>query len=206
MSMFAGLLPSGVGGGRFDVLQLHSFVWYLGHLEASFAAALLITCYIKVRSDEVQSDGEFINLIVEVTIPGDLLQYSPISDVSSCIPEDLELISWSNEQVLEPCWDGECWDRVCVFIILKVGLGVEFSDVGVIVRPLSVGVAGDCAIIVEFDPFGWVIEVRANWDAEVGNVVGIDCVPGQRGVEGFLVVTYLLFQSVMLQQAYYLLL
>jgi hypothetical protein len=85
--------------------------------------------------------------------------------------------------------------RVCILVILEVGLGIELSDVRVVIRPLSVGVAGDCAIIVELNPLGWAIEVGADWDAEVGNMVGINCVPRWRDVKGFLVVTYLLFQS-----------
>jgi len=93
-------------------------------LEASFVAALSITHCIEVRIDEVQFGGELVHLIIKVAVSGNLSSDTPISGVSSNVTKELELISGSDEEVSEPCWYGECWKWVGVFIIFVVGLGI----------------------------------------------------------------------------------
>jgi hypothetical protein len=63
------------------------------------------------------------------------------------------------------------------------------------VGALDVGKARDCAILVEFDPFGWVKEIRADWDLKIGNVVVVDCIAIGGCVESLLIVAYFLLQA-----------
>jgi hypothetical protein len=78
---------------------------------------------------------------------------------------------------------------------LEIWLGVKVFDEGLIVGALGVSEAGDCAILVEFDPFGWAKEIGSHWDSKVGDMVVIDCVAAGSCFESLLVVAYLLLQA-----------
>jgi hypothetical protein len=85
-------------------LELYGFLGDSSQLKASLTAAVTITGGIEIEVDNVEFDGQLVDLIIEVLVALDLSADRPVPHVSSSVVKKLELIRGSDEQVLEPCW------------------------------------------------------------------------------------------------------
>jgi hypothetical protein len=68
--------------------------------------------------------------------------------------------------------------------------------VGLLIGPLHAVVTRYHAIVIKFDPLGFLVEAIAHWDVEVGDLPVVECVAGGGFVEGLLIVEYALLEVV----------
>jgi hypothetical protein len=67
--------------------------------------------------------------------------------------------------------------------------------VGLLVRALGAKIARYCAIVVESDPLGLLVQPIAHWDVEIADLAIVEHVPRWRFIERSLVMEHLLFEA-----------
>jgi hypothetical protein len=119
------LVPPGRADSRgLEVLQLCVLVQCSSHLQVSLRAQPMVAGGVELCLEEVEFDGQLVNLIVQVSVPLDLAGDAPVPHISGSISKHEELIDGSDEEVSEPSRDRGWWDDVGIGVILRVRLHI----------------------------------------------------------------------------------
>jgi hypothetical protein len=129
------------------------------------------------------------NFVVEHPVAGNLSGVTPISGVGNGLLENLEVPAWTSEHVSEPCQE---WFKWGVDAIVRGS--IQVNDIGLLIGSLTTVVPRYRTIVVEPNPFGFLVQPSTDWDVEVSDLPIVDLIALRWLIKGLLVMEHPLLQ------------